>query len=188
MKSDPIKTKTPFIAIPDQLLNLFLEDMRSEKPAKNKLNTTDFIVYIIYLKGMRNKYHYSWLANETIAKKAGLQTRTVGNSIKKLQELGYIYRFKPTTEHKKENNGLSDSYCTIPLIRMTTSYEPIIDEREKYKNNILSEIIKKQNAADHRRIKKVENARARQKVETQRESETSKTPQDFNYLGDDVPF
>ena len=165
MESGVIKTETRFVALPHQLLELFMADMRSEKINENKINTTDFLIYSIYLRHTNPTYHYAWISNAKISKDTGLEVRTIGISIEKLLRLGYIYRFKPTAADRKANSGLYNSYCTRPLIRMKNSYEPIIDEREFYKDQILAEIIKKQNAANHREIKKSEKATAKKKSE-----------------------
>jgi len=174
------KSDTTFIQLPDLLLEFFLADMRSGKPAADKLNTTDFMVYLIHLKNFNPKHQYSWISNETIAKKMDQSSRSIGNSISKLMKLGYIYRFKPSEAHRKKNSGLHDSYCTRPLVRMLNSKEPIIDEREEYKEQILNEIRKNQKAADLREFKKSKKYSANEQIE--------ETPPNEEYLGDDVPF
>jgi len=180
MASQVKKSDTTFIQLPDLLLEFFLADMRSGKPAADKLNTTDFVVYLIHLKNFNAEYQYSWISNETIAKKMDQSSRSIGNSISKLMKLGYIYRFKPSEAHRKKNSGLHDSYCTRPLVRMLTSKEPIIDEREEYKERILNEIRKNQKATDLREFKKSKKYSANQQIE--------ETPPNEEYLGDDVPF
>jgi len=188
MESGVIKTETRFVALPHQLLELFMADMRSEKTTKNKINTTDFLIYTIYLRHTNPKHHYAWISNARISKDTGLRVRTIGISIEKLMRLGYIYRFKPTAADRKANSGLYNSYCTRPLIRMTKSYEPIIDEREFYKDQILAEIRKKQNAANHRELKKSEKAIAKKKSENTDRREILEPIKHEIYLGDDVPF
>lgn len=112
------------------------------------------MVYLFFLDSFNYKYEYSWISNEFIAKKMEQTPRSIGSSISKLMKLGYIYRFKPSEAHRKKNNGLYDSYCTRPLVRMLTSKDPIIDERGEYKERIFNEIRQKQKAADLRGLKK----------------------------------
>jgi hypothetical protein len=188
MESDAIKTETQFVALPHQLLELFMADMRSEKTKKNKINTTDFLIYTIYLRHTNQKHHYAWISNARISKDTGLRVRTIGISIEKLMRLGYIYRFKPTAADRKANSGLYNSYCTRPLIRMTKSTDPIIDERGFYKDRILAEIRKKQNAANHRELKKSEKTIAKKKSENTDRREILEPIKHEIYLGDDVPF
>jgi hypothetical protein len=114
--------------------------------------------------------------------------RSIGSSISKLMKLGYIYRFKPSEAHRKKNNGLYDSYCTRPLVRMLTSKDPIIDERGEYKERIFNEIRQKQKAADLRGLKKAMKDSADPQNEKKEGREFLETPPNEEYLGDDVPF
>ena len=146
------------------------------------------MVYLFFLDSFNYKYEYSWISNEFIAKKMEQTPRSIGTSISKLMELGYIYRFKPSEAHRKKNNGLYDSYCTRPLVRMLTSKDPIIDEREEYKERIFNEIRKKQKAADVRGLKKAMKESAEPQNEKKEGSEFLETSRNEEYLGDDVPF
>ncbi len=182
------KSGTTFIQLPHALLELFLADMRSGKSAARKLNTTDFMVYLFFLDSFNYKYEYSWISNEFIAKKMEQTPRSIGSSISKLMKLGYIYRFKPSEAHRKKNNGLYDSYCTRPLVRMLTSKDPIIDERGEYKERIFNEIRQKQKAADLRGLKKAMKDSADPQNEKKEGREFLETPPNEEYLGDHVPF
>ncbi len=146
------------------------------------------MVYLFFLDSFNYKYEYSWISNEFIAKKMEQTPRSIGSSISKLMKLGYIYRFKPSEAHRKKNNGLYDSYCTRPLVRMLTSKDPIIDERGEYKERIFNEIRQKQKAADLRGLKKAMKDSADPQNEKKEGREFLETPPNEEYLGDDVPF
>jgi hypothetical protein len=181
-------SETTFIQLPDLLLEFFLADMRSGKISANKLNTTDFVVYLLFLKTFNTKYQYSWISNETLAEKLGLEPRSISKSVAKLMKLGYIYRFKPSEAHRKENNGLHDSYCTRPLVRMLTSKEPIIDEREEYKDRILNAVRNNQKAADLRCKKTSGKHLPPLKDQAADDIDRSNSNGNDSYPDDDVPF
>jgi predicted transcriptional regulator len=146
------------------------------------------MVYLIHLKNFNPKYQYSWISNETIAKKMDRSSRSIGNSVSKLMELGYIYRYEPSEAERKKNGGLHDSYCTRPLVRMLTSKEPIIDEREEYKERILDEIRKKQLAADYREFKKSQKNRSKNQNGKVEGRELPETRPNGEFFEDGLPF
>ena len=153
METSPNKNKTPFLSLPHAVLDFFLSDIKFGNKAAGKLNYTDFIVYLLFLKSFNPKHGYSWLSNDAIAAKIDQSPRSVGNSVARLLKTGYIYRHKPTDADRKSNSALHDSYCTRPLVRMTGYNAPLIDEREKYKELISKTISQNQKPAQLRKPK-----------------------------------
>ena len=50
METDTKKNKTPFVSLPHAVLDIFLSDIKFGKKSEGKLNYTDFIVYVLFLK------------------------------------------------------------------------------------------------------------------------------------------
>lgn len=153
METDTKKNKTPFVSLPHAVLDIFLSDIKFGKKSAWKLNYTDFLVYVLFLKTFNQKLGYSWISNEYIAKKFGNKPRTIFYSVARLLKAGYIYRYEPTDQDRKLNPKLHESYCTRPLIRMTFYDAPLIDERKKYKDLISKTVSQNQNAAQLRNNK-----------------------------------
>lgn len=188
METRQNKNKTPFVSLPHAVLEFFLSDIKFGNKSAGKLNYTDFIVYILFLKTYNTKYKYSWLSNESIANKIDQSPRSVGNSVARLLKAGYIYRYKPTDKDIEFNPALHDSYCTRPLIRMTVYNEPIIDEREKYKDLIAKAVSQNQKAAQLRQPKFPTKSSSPDCGEKTSPKNSQQSVQNAAELDDDLPF
>jgi DNA-binding Lrp family transcriptional regulator len=188
MKIDQRKNKTPFISLPHSALECFLSDIKAGKNSEVNLNFTDFVVYVLFLKTFNQKLGYSWISNEYIAEKLGKEPRTIFYSVARLLKAGYIYRYEPTNEDRKLNPKLHESYCTRPLIRMTAYNDPIIDEREQYKNLISQTVSKNKKCPQLRKHKLPPKSSAANLGEKPSTEIRQQTVQKFADLEDDPPF
>ena len=188
MESGVIKTETRFVALPHQLLELFMADIKFGKKSAGKLNYTDFIVYVLFLKTFNKKLGYSWISNEYIAEKFGNKTRTIFYSVARLLKAGYIYRYEPTDADRKINPNLHESYCTRPLVRMTVYNAPIIDEREGYKDLIAKAVRQNQKAAQLRQPKLPPKSSSLDSGEKPSTEISPQSVQNAADLDDDPPF
>ncbi len=188
MATDQNKNKTPFLSLPHAVLELFLSDIKFGNKSAEKLNCTDFVVYVLFLKTFNKKLGYSWISNEYIAEKLGKEPRTIFYSVARLLKAGYIYRHEPTDEDRKSNPKLHESYCTRPLIRMNFYDAPLIDERKEYKDLILKTVSQNQKAAQLRQPKlppKSSSLDGGKKPSTEISQQSEQNTAD---LDDDPPF
>lgn len=188
METGPNKNKTPFVSLPHAVLEFFLSDIKFGNKSAGKLNYTDFIVYILFLKTFNAKCEYSWLSNESIANKIDQSPRSVGNSVARLLKAGYIFRYKPTDADRKFNPNLHESYCTRPLIRMTVYDAPIIDERKEYKDLIANAVRQNQKAAQLRQPKFPTKSSSPDCGEKTSPEISQQSVQNAAELDDDLPF
>ena len=187
MNNEDKKCSTTFISVPDRLMEIFFEHQHLKQRAEEIINATDFLIYLIFLKYYNNEKGYAWITNETIAKKLNKVKRAVDNSVSKLMRCRFIYRYKPSDAQQLENKALYGSYCTRPLIRMTSYDKPLIDERKEYELKIKHAIEIKEMVSDSRRGK------ARRAESSVLRSPESGVPQlESRFCGaeidDDVPF
>lgn len=188
METGPNKNKTPFVSLPHAVLDLFLADINSSNKSAEGLKYTDFIVYLLFLKTFNPTYGYSWISNEYIAEKIGNKPRTIFYSVARLLKAGYIYRYEPTDADRKFNPNLHESYCTRPLIRMTVYNEPIIDEREKYKDLIAKAVRQNQKAAQLRQPKLPPKSSSLDGGKKPSTENSQQSAQNAAELDDDLPF
>jgi hypothetical protein len=188
METDKNKNKTPFVSLPHAVLDTFLSDIKFSKKSAGKLNYTDFIVYVLFLKTFNKKLGYSWISNEYIAEKFGNETRTIFYSVARLLKAGYIYRYEPTDQDRKLNPKLHESYCTRPLIRMTFYDAPLIDERQEYKDLILKTVSQNQKAAQLRQPKLPPKSSSLDGGEKPSTEISQQSEQNTADLDDDLPF
>ena len=188
MEADKNKNTTPFVSLPHAVLDIFLSDIKFGKKSAGKLNYTDFIVYVLFLKTFNKKLGYSWISNEYIAEKFGNKTRTIFYSVARLLKAGYIYRYEPTDADRKINPDLHESYCTRPLVRMTVYNAPIIDEREGYKDLIAKAVRQNQKAAQLRQPKLPPKSSSLDSGEKPSTEISPQSVQNAADLDDDPPF
>jgi len=187
MNTEDKERGTTFISVPDRLIEIFFEHQRLNKPASQIINTTDFFIYLIFLKFYNAEKGYAWITNETIAKKLNKVKRAVDNSVSKLMRCRFIYRYKPSFAQQTENKALYGSYCTRPLIRMTSYDKPLIDERKEYETRIKQAIEIKEMVSECRK-EKVRKSEPDRFSTPEGGSSSSENRFYGSELDDDVPF
>jgi hypothetical protein len=137
-----------YLMVPDYLRQIFINDAESDKPTSEKLNTVDYFVYEIFLRKFNQNRGYAWIGNNAIAKMCGKTPRTITSSIQKLVSSNLISR----SPIPREANHSTQTYRTVPLIRINPQNGALVDEREIRRNPVHGSIQEVNSAAEEQEI------------------------------------